>query len=219
MSDTRADVIAAARALVALGYVHAFGHVSIRYENGLLITPTQPPFRSQREEDLLHVDFASTVIAGEAQARPLEVFLHICIYQARPDVMAICRTHAPSASTWPPDGKPPPIAHGFGGIVGEIRLYDDSDLVHDAARGQKAARSLGAAQGLLLRGNGALAVGDSLGQAAARMWSLEERCAYTARQSIVRRVFTAGEYQARKRWYAAEEARVWNWMKALGTQA
>jgi ribulose-5-phosphate 4-epimerase/fuculose-1-phosphate aldolase len=219
MSDTRADVIAAARALVALGYIHAFGHVSIRYGEGLLITPTRPPFWLQREQDLLDVDFAGTVTGGEAQARPLEVFLHIGVYQARPDVMAICRTHAPSASTWPPNGKAPPIAHGFGGIIGDVAIYGDCDLVHDPARGQQAARALGTAQGLLLRGNGALAVGSSLGQAAARMWSLEERCAYALRQRDSNGAFGAEEYQARKRWYAAEEARVWTWMKTLGTQA
>jgi HCOMODA/2-hydroxy-3-carboxy-muconic semialdehyde decarboxylase len=216
MSDTRDDVIAAARAFAALGYMHAFGHVSIRSGPHLLITPTQPPFTAQRAEDLLEVDFAGAALAGDARVRPLEAFLHIGIYQARPDVMAICRTHAPAAATWPENGKVPPISHGFGGIVEPVASYSDCDLVHDHDLGARAAAALGTAQGLLLRGNGALAVGSSLGQAAARMWSLEERCAYALRRGTSGATFSSADYEARKRWYAVEEQRIWNWMKHLG---
>jgi HCOMODA/2-hydroxy-3-carboxy-muconic semialdehyde decarboxylase len=218
MSDTGDDVIVAARALATLGYIHAFGHVSIRWGTNLLITPTQPPFTAQRANDLLEVDDTGAVLAGDARARPLEVFLHIGIYRARSDVAAICRTHAPAASTWPKNGTTPPIAHGFGGFAGELASYSNCDLVHDRELGARAAAALGAAQGLLLRGNGALAVGATLGQAAARMWSIEERCAYSLRTRGDSATFSGADYEARKRWYAIEEQRVWNWMKHLGKQ-
>jgi HCOMODA/2-hydroxy-3-carboxy-muconic semialdehyde decarboxylase len=216
--DTREDVIAAARALAALGYIHAFGHVSIRWGPHLLITPTRPPFTAQRPEDLLEVDYSGAVLTGDVRGRPLEVFLHIGIYQARSDVQAICRTHAPAASIWPEGGRTPAIAHGFGGFVEPLASYADCDLVHDPERGARAAAALGTAHGLLLRGNGALAVGSSLGQAAARMWSLEERCANALRQGGAGVTFSRTDYEARKRWYAVEEQRVWNWMKDIGKQ-
>ena len=103
--------------------------------------------------------------------------------------------------------------HGFGGICEPVATYPDSDLVHNQELGAHAAAALGLAHGLLLRGNGVLTVGASLAQAAARMWSLEERCAYATRQGSM--AFSSVEYDARKRWYAAEEQRIWKWLTHL----
>ena len=108
----REEVACAARAFAALGFVHAFGHVSARLASTLLITPTRPPLATQRAADILETDFEGRVISGTADARPIEVFLHIGIYRARADVAAICRTHAPAASLWR-GGSVPPIAAWF----------------------------------------------------------------------------------------------------------
>src|SRR5579863_457781 len=104
VGNLREDVATAARAFSRLSYVHAFGHVSARRENSLLITPTRPPLAAQRATDLIEVDFDGKVVSGDASARPIEVFLHAGIYRARADVNAICRTHAPHASIWPTNG-------------------------------------------------------------------------------------------------------------------
>jgi HCOMODA/2-hydroxy-3-carboxy-muconic semialdehyde decarboxylase len=215
--DLRNDIATAARAFSRLHYVHAFGHVSQRLERSLLITPTRPPLAFQRAGDILEVDFDGGVVSGDAAARPIEVFLHIGIYAARADLRAICRTHAPHASTWPEDGKAPAIHHGFGGIVGAIAMYDACDLVHTANLGAAAAKRLGPADALILRGNGVLTVGRTLGEAAARMWSLEERSAQSWRQGTHASPFSAEDLAGRSRWYPAESERIWTWLKYLGS--
>lgn len=217
--NQREDAVAAARAFSRLGYVHAFGHVSVRRpdSSSLLITPTRPPLAVQFADNLIEVDFEGRVLAGDAAARPIEVFLHIGIYAAREDVRAICRTHAPCASVWPDGGKAPPIQHGFGGIVGEVATFGECDLIHNAEIGARAARALGNGDGLMLRGNGALTVGRSVGEAAARMWSLEERCAQAARQGEHKAPFSAEDLAARARSYPAEAERIWTWLKYLET--
>ena len=215
-SDLRTNVAAAARAFSALNYVHAFGHVSARTGSGLLITPTRPPLGEQNPDDILEADFAGHIVSGASAARPIEIFLHIGIYEARADVGAICRTHAPHASVW--SGRSaPPVQHGFGGIAGKIALYDDCDLVHDAERGSQAAKRLGDADALVLRGNGVATVGATLAEAAARMWSLEERFAQSARQRGNECPFSEAELEARGRWYPAEAERVWIWLKSIGS--
>jgi HCOMODA/2-hydroxy-3-carboxy-muconic semialdehyde decarboxylase len=208
----REEVACAARAFAALGFVHAFGHVSARLASTLLITPTRPPLATQRAIDILETDFEGRVVGGTDDARPIEVFLHIGIYRARAAVAAICRTHAPAASLWR-GGSVPPIAHGFGGIVANVATYDGVDLIHDASLGSTAAAALGNADALVLRGNGVLAVGPSVGEAAARMWSLEERCAVGLRERGV--ALGADELRARQRWYKAEEKRIWAWLQHL----
>jgi ribulose-5-phosphate 4-epimerase/fuculose-1-phosphate aldolase len=210
----RQETACAARAFASLGFVHAFGHVSARCGSTLLITPTRPPLAMQRDADILEADFDGKVLHGEANARPLEIFLHIGIYRARPDVAAICRTHAPAASLWPP--AVPPILHGFGGIAASVATFDEVDLIHNPLLGAAAAAALGNSHALILRGNGVLAVGASVGEAAARMWSLEERCAVALRQGPAAKPFSAEELQARRRWYPAEQNRIWTWLQHLG---
>ena len=81
----------------------------------------------------------------------------------------------------------------------------------------RAAESLGPADALLLRGNGVLTVGRTLGEAAARMWSLEERCAQARRQGAYQAAFSAEDLAARARWYPAETERIWTWLRYLGS--
>ena len=64
----REEVACAARAFAALGFVHAFGHVSARLASTLLITPTRPPLATQRAADILETDFEGLVISGTADA-------------------------------------------------------------------------------------------------------------------------------------------------------
>jgi HCOMODA/2-hydroxy-3-carboxy-muconic semialdehyde decarboxylase len=210
----REDLVAAAHGFAKLGYMHAFGHVSARRKASILITPTRPPFAAQGPSDIIEVGFDGAVLSGDRQARPLEVFLHLGIYRARVDVHAICRAHPPAASLWWGDALLP-VQHGFGGIVGELAGHDFVDLIHNAELGGAAAQSLGGAGGLFLRGNGALTVGKDVGEAAARMWSLEERCAFALRQGGKPTPFSDENLRDRQRWYAAEAERIWAWLKQL----
>jgi len=215
--DLRNDVTMAVHAFSRLNYVHAFGHVSVRLEHSFLITPTRPPLAVQRASDLIEVDFEGSVVSGDTAGRPIEVFLHGGIYRARADVRAICRTHAPFASTWPADGESPAVQHGFGGIAGAVATYDACDLIHTPELGARAAGRLGGADALILRGNGVLTVGSNLAEAAARMWGLEERCAQSWRQGNRQEPWSAEDSTARARWYPAEIQRIWTWLKYLGS--
>lgn len=215
--DRRSDIAMVARAFSRLHYVHAFGHVSLRLENSLCMTPTRPPLAAVTAADLIEVNFDGGVVSGDAAARPIEAFLHIGIYKARADVGAICRTHAPHASVWPADGKVPPVQHGFGGLAGTVATYDECDLIHSVELGARAARSLGSADALILRGNGVVTVGRNLREAAARMWGLEERCAQAGLQGTHLAPFSAEDWAARARWYPAETERIWTWLKYLGS--
>lgn len=176
MSATRAEVAATARMLAAAGLVEAFGHVSARAGETILLSATRPLFRCQAE-DVVVLALDGTVLDGPADALPLERFLHLAIYAARPDVMAICRGHGPASVAWGCGTEPVPLRHGLGLLAGErIRVHDDPLLVSDPARGADAAAVLDTDRCLVLRANGALATGASLPEAAASLYALEERC-------------------------------------------
>jgi HCOMODA/2-hydroxy-3-carboxy-muconic semialdehyde decarboxylase len=94
-----------------------------------------------------------------------------------------------------------------------VSVHDETDLIHNLDMGRRAAEALGDGDALILRGNGVLTVGATVGQAAANMWSLEERCAFDKLTPDRDRSFSPKELAARKNWYAAESERIWAWLQ------
>lgn len=200
-------VAATARALSRLGLVSAFGHVSAREGERLLVTSTAP-LAVAGADSVLAVDPVGETPAGA----PLELPLHAAIYRDRPDVGAICRTHSPYAVLWGALPEVPPLAHGLGGLSGAVGLHRDPELVVDPDRAAAASAELGAGGSLLLAANGALAVGADLPEALARAWYLEDRCrvAWLAGERAGA-LNAAPEADGRAAHYAAELARARRW--------
>ena len=205
---TVADV---ARLLHAAGLVEAFGHVSERCK-------TTPGVVLQRSTITTTAPLlaASTIALDgpDDPARPLEAPLHRAIYAARPDVGAICRTHSPAAVAWGVRGQLPPLLHGLGALAGEVALHDDPQLVTSEEAATAAARALGAGACLLLRANGAVAVGADLSEAAVRAWYLEERCRVALDAGAGGRALEAEELTERTVHTPAEQRRAWAWLQA-----
>lgn len=196
--------------LSRLGFVHAFGHVSARVEGGVVITPTRPPLAIVREADLL------TVLGEERVDRlPLETPLHLAIYRSRPDVGAICRIHAPGVAAWAAGAAPPPLLHGFGGVVEPIGCWAGFDLVTTSVQADGAASALGEGTALLLKGNGGLVVGTDVADAMVTAWCLEDRCQVALAAGERAPTVSAEELHQRSRWYVAEKARTWEWLLAV----
>jgi HCOMODA/2-hydroxy-3-carboxy-muconic semialdehyde decarboxylase len=215
--EAAAEVARTARVLSRLGFLHAFGHVSARDGDQVLITPTRPPLAVCEGGDVLRLAPAGQVVGEGRNRLPLEAPLHLAVYERRPDAGAICRVHPPAASVCVSLDGPPPLAHGFGGFAEPLALWPGLDLVTTAEMAREVAACLGAAPALLLRGNGALTVGADLAEAAAIAWGLEERCRVALAGGPGRlRPVSADELAARSRWYPNEKARTWAWMAAAG---
>jgi HCOMODA/2-hydroxy-3-carboxy-muconic semialdehyde decarboxylase len=212
---TAAEVAAAARALARLGFVHAFGHVSARGPDGagVLLTPTRPPLGALEAGDLLELDADGRPLPAQATRTPIEAPMHLAVYAGRPEVGAICRTHAPATAAWASTGAVPPLLHGFGGMVEPVAVWDDPDLIATWAAARLVATALGDAPALLLRGNGGLAVGATLDEALARAWCLEDRCRLALAVGDRARPLTRAELERRRRWYDAETARLAAWLR------
>ncbi len=166
------EVIAAGHALDAAGLVTAFGHVSFREgQNGFRITPPKPLGSLEPTESLLEV----SLVADELpEGVPGEAWVHWAIYNSRPDVEGICRAQPPISTAVTSAGVSIRPLHGQGAFLGEeVPVYDDARLIRGQQAGEALAKDLGNAGGVVMRGNGAVTVGKSVGVAAARMWVLE----------------------------------------------
>jgi HCOMODA/2-hydroxy-3-carboxy-muconic semialdehyde decarboxylase len=164
----RGEVAEAARVLARLGLVTAFGHVSVRAGDSMLITPAA---------DLAGVTAASVIevplaVRALPAGAPAEAWAHLALYRARPDAAAIARAQAVAAVAT----VMVPV-HGQAAWLGEsVPVYDDAALLRSADRAERAASCLPAGETLLLRGNGALTLGATPGLAVARMWLLAAAC-------------------------------------------
>jgi ribulose-5-phosphate 4-epimerase/fuculose-1-phosphate aldolase len=168
------DLVSANHILYDHGVLDAYGHVSARDPRNpdrywlsrsmapALVTP----------EDLLEFDLASNPIDRQGRKIYLERFIHGEIYRARPDVTAVLHNHSPSLipfcnSTVPL--RPMMQTAGFlgaGAPVFDLRTVDDGPdmLIRTPAQAASLAGALGSHAIVLIRGHGAVVVGNSIRQ-------------------------------------------------------
>ena len=166
------ELVAAAHALARAGLVTAFGHLSCRTASGrLLITPPVAPGRIASSMKWVELNIESGILPAGV---PREAWIHLAIARVRPDVGAICRAQPPIATALASAGVPIVPLHGQGTYVGPlVPVFDDAVLVRDETRAVELASEMGQSPALILRGNGAVTVGATIGEAVARMWVLE----------------------------------------------
>jgi HCOMODA/2-hydroxy-3-carboxy-muconic semialdehyde decarboxylase len=194
----REELAEAARVLSALGLVTAYGHVSARAGDVMLITPaadlatvtadgivtvpldTGAPTAGVPGAGAPGPGIPGTGTRGALPAgAPAEAWAHLALYRARPDAGAIARAQPPSAFAAAAAAGTtalPPL-YGQAAWLGEaVPVHDSAELLRSAELAGRAARSLPVGEALLLRGNGALTLGTAPGLAAARMWLLSAAC-------------------------------------------
>ncbi|SDB81280.1 HCOMODA/2-hydroxy-3-carboxy-muconic semialdehyde decarboxylase [Raineyella antarctica] len=170
--DVRPALATAAHALAAEGLVTAFGHVSVRLDAGrVAITPAVPLGSVRPDDDFPVVPLDATELPAGI---PKEAWIHLAILRARPEVDAVCRAQPETVTAITAAGVPIRPLHGQGSFVGDVvPVFTDPRLVRDPERAGRLAATLGRADALVMRGNGAITTGATPGEAVARMWVLE----------------------------------------------
>jgi HCOMODA/2-hydroxy-3-carboxy-muconic semialdehyde decarboxylase len=177
------DLVAANRILAALEIVDGYGHVSVRHDKNpdhYLIARSIAP-ESVGAKDILELDLDSKPVGGGDAKMYLERFIHGEIYKARPEVKAVVHNHSAAVIPFGVTGAAlRPIYHmagfiGLGVPVFEIRdAAGDTDmLIRTPELGAALARTLGDKPAALMRGHGAVVVGDSLSQVVGRSYYLQ----------------------------------------------
>ncbi len=172
-STQRRAVVEAAHVLSRLGLVTAYGHVSVRADASMLITPAAD-LATVTEATVVEVPLEATALPTAA---PAEAWAHLALYRARPDTGSVARAQPASAFAAAATTTSLPPLHGQAAWLGEsIPVHDNAQLLRSADLAERAAGSLPTGEALLLRGNGALTLGATPGVAVARMWLLSAAC-------------------------------------------
>jgi HCOMODA/2-hydroxy-3-carboxy-muconic semialdehyde decarboxylase len=178
------DLVAAYRILAAHGVIDAYGHVSLRSPknpNRYYLAKSIAP-EKVRLEDMIEYDLDSNPLDAGERASVSERFIHGEIYKTRPEVMSVVHNHSPSVIPFGVAGVPMrPIYHmasfiGEGIPVFEIRdVQKGSDLlVKTPELGAALARTISTKPASLMRGHGAVVVGENLPRAVGRSIYLEQ---------------------------------------------
>jgi ribulose-5-phosphate 4-epimerase/fuculose-1-phosphate aldolase len=171
---TRRDLVRASRALSHTGILDAFGHVSARDGDMVVLPPAVPPGRVERD-DLLQMDVEGRIVRGDGRPHD-EHPLHRRIYAARDDVGAVVHHHAPAVLPFVTAGEPlRPVSRlgaPFEDPVPVFEAFDDDDghLVTTDGEADRLASELGDGLAVLVAGNGAVVVGETVREATAFSW-------------------------------------------------
>lgn len=163
----RADFIAALRIIYREGLSDAFAHLSGRSGGGgeMLFMPRKSP-ALVKEEDLFHVDFENQVPQSS---------LHQAIYKARPEVRSVFHFHSPAVILLSVVGQTVRPMHNYSAIFYDgVPLYTGTGQVESPTRAGEMAKLLGNSKALMLRGHGAVVVGQSIREVCMLALFLEE---------------------------------------------
>jgi ribulose-5-phosphate 4-epimerase/fuculose-1-phosphate aldolase len=172
LEEARYELALANRIIAHEGVLDGFGHVSVRH-------PTDPGryllARSRSPEliepaDIYEFTLDSEPVAAKGVTLYGERVIHGCIYQARPDVHAVCHHHSPSILPFCITGvELVPVFH-LGAVLGTAAPFWDSRddfgdtnmLVIKPEEGRSLAKALGSHWMVLMRRHGATLVGTTL---------------------------------------------------------
>ena len=113
LTEVRYQVALANRMLANEGVLDAFGHVSMRHPadpGRYLLSRSRSPALIEAD-DILEFTLDSEPVEPPTAQLYAERVIHGCIYQARPDVMAVCHHHAPAIMPFCIAGRRPRAGH------------------------------------------------------------------------------------------------------------
>ena len=149
------------------------GNVSLRWGEGLLITPSGMLFDRLGPQDLAFIDLQGQVLQGQKKPSS-EWQLHCTLYRERDEFDAIVHTHSVEATAWSCLRKPIPSFHYMVAALGgrEVPCADYATFgTHELAENAQAA--MNGYSGCLLGNHGVLAAGPDFDLALERAELIE----------------------------------------------
>lgn len=166
-AGTRSDFITALRIISHEGLSDAFAHLSARTDAGneMLFMPRKSPALVGANE-LFVVDFDTPVPQSS---------IHQAIYKCRSDVKAVFHFHSPAVILLSVLGQSIRPMHNYSAIFYQgVPLYTGTGQVESPARAGEMVELLGDAKALILRGHGAVVVGQAIREVCMLALFLEE---------------------------------------------
>ncbi len=122
------------------------GNVSVRYQDGMLITPTGTPYKQMTEDSIVYVDKDGKYEEGKLPSSEWQ--FHLAVYEARPELNAVVHNHALNCAAASILGEPIPAIHYMIACTGTDHIpcvpyatfgtHKLADYVREGIKGSKA---------------------------------------------------------------------------------
>ncbi|MGB5985366.1 MAG: class II aldolase/adducin family protein [Desulfobacterales bacterium] len=141
------------------------GNVSVRWREGMMITPSGVPYEETEPDDICYFDFSSHQSQGPHNPSS-EWRVHRDILSQRDDIHAVVHTHSTYATAMAIQRLDIPAHHYMVAAAGGSKiLCADYATFGTAELSQQALRALGDQRACLLANHGVIALGATLAKA------------------------------------------------------
>jgi ribulose-5-phosphate 4-epimerase/fuculose-1-phosphate aldolase len=178
----RVDLAAAYRMVAHYGWDDLiFTHLSVRIpgpEHHFLLNPYNLMFEEVTASSLIKVDVdGNAVDPTPFITNPAGFTIHSAIHMARDDAHAVMHLHTPAGQAVSAHGEGLlPLTQAAMLVRGDMAYHDYEGVAVDLDERGRIVEDLGSKNLMLLRNHGTLAVGETVGEAFIRLYTLERAC-------------------------------------------
>jgi L-fuculose-phosphate aldolase len=143
-----------------------WGHVGVRLpgDKGIAVQLFRRPEEGKKDW-LVHFDHSLKKLSGVGTI-PREAVIYTEVFKARPDVNAVVHCHASTCVALSIADTPVSCVHVQSGRFGRgVPIYPRPIYILDESEGADLARTLGDANGMMIKGHGIVTVGKSIDEA------------------------------------------------------
>ena len=180
--ELRVDLACAYRMVAHYGWDDLiFTHLSVRIpgpEHHFLLNPYNLMFEEVTASSLIKVDVhGNPVDPTPFITNPAGFTIHSAVHMAREDAHAVMHLHTPAgqAVSAQGDGLMPLTQHSLI-VLPKLAYHDYEGIALNLDERERLVASLGEKTLMLLRNHGTLSVGESVGEAFIRLYTLERAC-------------------------------------------
>jgi L-fuculose-phosphate aldolase len=143
--------------------VQTWGNISCLEDGKIYITPSAMDYGAIGEDDIVVMRPDGVILEGRRKPS-IEAALHLAVYAARPDVLAIVHTHAIHSNIFACTGEEIPLFHDEAAqTLGDVVRVAPYALPGSVELAKSCVNTLGAtAKACLLRNHGAVCVSGSM---------------------------------------------------------
>src|SRR5215475_9861487 len=151
------------RMMVMADLLDYSGHVSARIPgtDRVLILPRDASRAGVTADEMLVVDLDGKVLDGNSLP-PTETAIHLGVYRAREDVLAVGHGHPPMSTLFTMVDRPVIAMRNFGFRFIGCPVHPDPTHIRTLEQGAQVAKTLGSCRYCLLRGHGSVIACDSV---------------------------------------------------------
>ena len=178
----RVDLAAAYRMIANYGWDDLiFTHLSVRIpgpEHHFLLNPYNLMFEEVTASSLIKVDVnGNPVEPTPFITNPAGFTIHSAVHMAREDAQAVMHLHTPHGQAVSAQGDGlMPLTQAAMLVREDLAYHDYEGIAVDLDERERIVSDLGSKNLMLLRNHGTLAVGETVGEAFIRIYTLERAC-------------------------------------------